>query len=92
VIVRTRTSAPRLLVLAETFHPGWSARIDGRATAPLQVNLALLGIALPSGAHRLELAFAPLDFARNRGISLLALAILLAWLSYEGARALRRVR
>jgi hypothetical protein len=40
-------------------------------------------VALPSGAHHVELAFAPLDWARNLSISLLALVMLLGWLAYE---------
>ena len=86
-LVRTQASAPRVLVLSETFHPGWSARIDGRAATPLQVNLALLGVALPSGAHRVELTFAPLDWTRNVTLSLLALTLLLGWLTYEAVAA-----
>jgi hypothetical protein len=47
------------LALTERFDEGWSARIDGRATAISRVQSDFLGVSLEPGAHRVELVFAP---------------------------------
>lgn len=49
--------AAGLLVLSETHHPYWSATVDGEPAPVLRVDVALRGIPLPPGRHRVELAF-----------------------------------
>lgn len=46
-----------LLVLSEIWHPYWSARVDGRSAEVLQVDVALRGVPVPAGRHRVELEF-----------------------------------
>ncbi|HUP18600.1 MAG TPA: YfhO family protein [Gemmatimonadota bacterium] len=49
--------ADAILVLSEVWHPYWSATVDGAAVDVLQVNVALRGIPVPAGEHRVELEF-----------------------------------
>ena len=53
-----------------TAWPGWKARLDGRAIAPLSYNHAFLGFRVPAGRHRLELRYLPDRFVAGAGISL----------------------
>jgi hypothetical protein len=71
--------APRasLLVLSETYYPGWKAWIDEQPTAIHSVDIALRGVVVPAGAHQLRMEFRPLILPVSLGISL-ATAILLA--------------
>ncbi len=63
-----------------TAWPGWKARLDGRAIAPLSYNHAFLGFRVPAGRHRLELRYLPDGFVAGAAISLSTLlgAIVLA--------------
>lgn len=48
---------PSLLVLAETWFPGWRARVDGKEAAVFQADGAFLGVAIPPGHHEVTLTF-----------------------------------
>jgi hypothetical protein len=54
------TQSPGLLVIADTWMPGWSARVDGRPAGILRGNLAQRVIPLDTpGPHRIELEYHP---------------------------------
>jgi hypothetical protein len=72
-----RASRASLLVLSETYYPGWKAWIDGRPAAIHSVDIALRGVVVPAGAHQLRMEFHPAILPVSLGISL-ATAILLA--------------
>ena len=61
---------------ADLFYPGWVARVDGRPARLLRVDLALRGVLLAPGRHRIELRYAPLSASVGLGITLLAGAML----------------
>ncbi len=67
---------PGILVVTDTWFPGWRAKVDG-APAPLLVaNGYQRGVALGPGRHRVELEYRPASFAAGVGIScLMALAL-----------------
>jgi hypothetical protein len=70
VIVSVRTSAPGLLVVADTWMPGWTAELDGRAAPIMRGNLAQRVIALPrAGDHRVILRYRAPGFAVGLAIS-----------------------
>jgi len=55
--VRVESSAPALLVVRESFDPGWQATVDG-ALAPVHVvNTCQRGVLVPGGAHTVELHY-----------------------------------
>jgi len=49
----------RLLVISESYHPGWQATIDGRPERLLRVNGDFLGCVVPGGKHEVRLEFRP---------------------------------
>lgn len=51
VTVRVSTPAPGYLVLADLFHPGWSATVDGSPAKVLPANLAFRAVPLTPGDH-----------------------------------------
>jgi hypothetical protein len=71
-----RTPRASLLVLSETYYPGWKAWIDEQPTAIYPVDIALRGVVVPAGAHQLRMEFRPAILPISLGISL-ATAILL---------------
>ncbi len=66
-----RASGPGVLVLAESFDPGWRAEVDGLATPVRRVNHAQIGVPLAPGFHRVELRYAARGFGFGLGLSAL---------------------
>ena len=48
-----------LLVVSETFYPGWEATVDGKPQPIYEVFGALRGVVLESGSHRVEMRYRP---------------------------------
>jgi hypothetical protein len=80
-----QASRASLLVLSETYYPGWKAWIDDQPVAIHPVDIALRGVVVPAGAHQLRMEFRPLILPVSLGISL-ATAILLAVSAYLYSR------
>jgi hypothetical protein len=77
IVFETRAAQPTALVVAEIFYPGWEATIDGAPARIHLTNFVMRGVALPAGAHRVEMRYrAPA--ARNGAIiSVLTLLLLI---------------
>ena len=50
---------PGLVVLADTFYPGWRLTIDGAAAPIYRTNHAMRGAAVKAGTHRLVYTYGP---------------------------------
>jgi len=74
-----------VLVLTDTFGPGWQATVDGAATPVAPVDLAFRGVALAAGPHAVVLRYVPV--ATYLGLVLAALA---AVATVGGALVVRR--
>jgi len=60
IVIRVATEAPGLLVVTETWMPGWSAEVDGQPLPILRGNRAQQVIPLPrSGPHQIVLSYQP---------------------------------
>jgi hypothetical protein len=66
-----------LLVLSEVYYPARNAWVDGGPTQTIRTNLALTGIALGPGQHRVELRYVPTRFYVGLLISVAALGVLI---------------
>jgi len=73
-------------VVAMTFDRGWGASLDGRPLATYPTAACQLGVALPSGEHRLVLRFREPLVGVGAAVSLLALAAGAAALLASGRR------
>jgi Bacterial membrane protein YfhO len=51
VAIRAQLERPGLVVLNDSWAPGWSVQVDGRDAAPVRVNDVMRGVAVPAGAH-----------------------------------------
>ena len=74
------TPAPALLVLSETYYPGWQATLDGQPVPLLRADYVLRAVPVPAGEHTVELIFRPLTFtvgAIISAITIIALAVIL---------------
>ncbi len=59
VEVEARLTAPGLLVLADSFYPGWTAEVDGEPAPIFATNHLFRGVPLPAGEHRVVFHYAP---------------------------------
>ena len=73
---------PGWLVVTLPWYPGWTARLDG-ADQPVDVlDGALVGVALPSGSHTVDLRYRPAGLLPGLALSVLAaLSLAGVWLA-----------
>ncbi|MGA7730730.1 MAG: YfhO family protein [Chloroflexia bacterium] len=82
ITIQTEAQRPALLVVAESYYPGWHATLDGQPTQVLRTNYISQGVAVPVGTHTIDLRYEP-DSLRNGAllslVGLLGLAGLALW-------------
>ena len=76
-------AAASVLVMSETYYPGWKAWIDGKPAAIDPAYVAFRSVTMQPGTHRLRMEFHPLILAISIAISSVA-ALLLAILAVDG--------
>ena len=59
VTLQVRAAAPGLLVLAETFYPGWEATLDNEPAEVLRTNRMMRGVLIPQGEHTVTFVYRP---------------------------------
>ena len=67
--------APQLLVMAESYHEGWRAAVDGEPRDIYRTNGDFMGCVVGPGKHRLILSFQPGSLERGRLTSWLGLGL-----------------
>ncbi|MGE5347093.1 MAG: hypothetical protein ACM3JH_14160 [Acidithiobacillales bacterium] len=75
--VDTRGPEASFVAVNQTWDEGWVARVDGVATRYRRADLALSGLVVPPGRHRVEISYEDPWVRHGVAISLLALAICL---------------
>jgi hypothetical protein len=87
--LETRALTRQLLVLAESFHPGWRARVDAAPCDVVRVYGDFMGCVVPAGTHRVAFDFEPRSLRVGIALSLLGLVALgpLCVLAAHQARA-----
>src|SRR5207248_9694980 len=84
--------APRWLVVADAFYPGWTATVDGAPAPIYRTDSLFRGVPLPPGSHVVEMSFVPPALIPGAALSLgSGLALLLLWAAL-GIRAVGRWR
>ena len=84
-IVETDLGCKGMLVLGNTYFPGWRAEVDGRAARVYEAYHFLQGIVVDGGHHRVRFWYRPVTF--YWGLVLTAIGIVgLIRLSKEGRR------
>jgi hypothetical protein len=55
--ISTNGAFPALLVVAETYFPGWEATVDGKKVTVFEADGAFVGVPLPPGEHKVNLVY-----------------------------------
>lgn len=69
-VIRTSGEQPGVLVVTDTFFPGWEATLDERPVPILRANTAFRAVVVPAGEHVVEMRYRPKPFRRGVALSL----------------------
>jgi len=67
--IETESSRSRLLVLLDSYYPGWKASIDGESAPVIAANFVYRAIDLPPGQHRVTFRYEARSFVRGAWIT-----------------------
>jgi hypothetical protein len=73
--LQVTSSCARILVVSETWFPGWKGWIDGRPSRVEEVDGALRGLFVPPGMHILDSKYRPLSVFLGAGVTVMFIAI-----------------
>ena len=76
VVVKVTCPSRQLLVISESYHPGWCARIDGVQAPVYRVNGDFLGCVVSPGTAEVCFEFRPDSLARGRLATLVGLGLI----------------
>jgi hypothetical protein len=79
VRVQASLNSQGVLVLADSFYPGWRVTVDGREEKILQANFFFRGVLLSEGEHMVEFRYQPLSFTVGLIISVATLCGVFIW-------------
>ena len=70
-------AAPRgsALIVAENYYPGWHATVDGKSAAIGRAQYSMIGVELPAGARKINLAFTSAAYETGKTVTWIALLI-----------------
>ncbi len=77
VEIETDMKEDGILVLSDSYYPGWKAYVDGRETEILAANINQRAIILEKGEHKVEFVFKPKSFITGAIISLTSVIFLI---------------
>ena len=70
---KINSTQPQFLFFSIPFDKGWKAKIDGKETEPMIINIGFTGIFLDKGEHQVELLFIPRYYSLGAIISVIAI-------------------
>lgn len=92
VVVHVATEQDALLVLSDSWFPGWVARVDGERTALLRANYLFRAVGVPRGNHTVTFSYEPLSVAVGAITTVGAALLVLAMPVFQVLAALLRRR
>ena len=86
VTIHLTLTSDGILVLSDTYYPGWQATVDGEPAQILSANLAFRGVFLPAGEHLVQFHYRPASFRVGAALSAvswgaLGVAAIAAWVA-----------
>jgi hypothetical protein len=80
--IRADMACAGMVVLSDTFFPGWRARVDHRPVSLFEVDGAMRGVLVPRGSHAITMRYRPASAIAGATLSicgLLCTALLVAF-------------
>jgi hypothetical protein len=82
--MEVKAEEPGLVVLADSYYPGWKAWVDDKETEILRANYAFRAIPVSEGEHQIKMEYEPTYFKPVALISALTLVLTLFGLTLTG--------
>ncbi len=76
VTIHAALNGAGILILADSYYPGWQAYVDGKRQMILRANLFFRAVVLSQGEHTVEFRYEPRSFLIGLTVSLLTLCAL----------------
>ncbi|MGV7220425.1 MAG: YfhO family protein [Nitrospinales bacterium] len=76
VTIHSQQNGEGILVLLDSFFPGWKAKVDGKEEKIMRANYFYRAVKLGSGNHIIEFNYEPIGFRTGLAISLMTLLML----------------
>jgi hypothetical protein len=86
ISLKVRSKGASLLVLSESYYPGWQAWVDGVPTEVRRADIAFRGVFVPDGDHLVRMEFRPVILPLSLAITLLTAIALVAMVLYTEPR------
>lgn len=83
VTLQTQYPSEGLLLLRDTYYPGWKAFVDDVETKILQANFIQRAIYVPKGEHLLQFRYEPFSYKLGLFLTLSAILVLLTQISVK---------
>ena len=71
--LQVKAAENELLVLSDTYYPGWKAFVDGEETKIYRADYTFRAIPLNAGEHRVEFVYDPISFKLGTGVTVLGI-------------------
>ena len=81
--IETEAVSNGLLVLTDTYYPGWRAWVDGAEQPIWRTNYLFRGIMLTTGRHTIEFRYEPLSFRLGLTIAAVTMAFTLVAITWR---------
>jgi uncharacterized membrane protein YfhO len=73
VSLSVRLTCPAMIVVSDTYFPGWRAYIDGASARIYSVNGAMRGILAPAGVHSVTMRYRPMSVYAGAALTFLGI-------------------
>jgi uncharacterized membrane protein YfhO len=80
VVLDVDAAAPSLIVLTDSYDPGWTATVDTRPAKIFPVDILFRGVPVQAGRHEVVFAYRPVLLFVGAAISAAAILFCLGWL------------
>ena len=79
--LHVETKENSLLVLSDTYFPGWKVFVNGNPKKIYQANYTFRAVPLNAGIHKVEFVYDPMSFKVGAGVTLLGIlgCLLIGW-------------
>jgi hypothetical protein len=89
VVLDVRSACAGVLVLSDTFYPGWRATVNGRDARIVPANITMRAVAIPAGASRVVFNYKPRSLMVTIGVDVILVLGFAVAIVYRLARRRR---
>jgi hypothetical protein len=73
VELRAQMKCRGMVILTDTYFPGWRARVDGHSAEIYETNGFVRGVVVEGGEHSIEMVYRPVSFVAGLALTLLGI-------------------